>query len=214
MRLAEVFDTDYYERAAKPNLLKLQQAFSEIGWECKFERPSPIDDATGEIFPWLLIATNDETQNTLTFAVRHNSVSGNIGPEQVTLDPHASMEQWAQELKTEYEAEIEVLDQDLYSAFDSDITRSAIDEWVENALDEAEEHGQKRALRYNENVLSALKSKAKAHMKKKYLQAELRDWERYHSAKSSGLVNSKKLADRFKKVIEDAFEDAWERAAS
>ena len=150
----------------------------------------------------------------MTFAVRHNSVSGNIGPEQVTLDPHASMEQWAQELKTEYEPEIEVLDQDLYSAFDSDITRSAIDEWVENALDEAEEHGQKRALRYNENVLSALKSKAKAHMKKKYLQAELRDWERYHSAKSSGLVNSKKLADRFKKVIEDAFEDAWERAAS
>lgn len=83
MRLREIFDshTDA-ERSnqTRKHALKVQQAIAECDgdWSCELHPPKAFDEETGEVFPWTATATNEADGNKIGLKI---NFYGSNGPE-------------------------------------------------------------------------------------------------------------------------------------
>lgn len=83
MKLREIFDAAADEARSnqtRKHALKVQQAIAECDgdWTCELRPPKPFDEESGEIFPWTATAVNEADGNKVELSIHFH---GSNGPE-------------------------------------------------------------------------------------------------------------------------------------
>jgi hypothetical protein len=184
------YDLEHARRIRK-TVLYLQAALAEIGWSCVFEHPKPMDQETGEVFGWTVLATNDEDKNTLKFTVHWDRASVMFGFKlhgfHINLAKDYSI--LGADIDKAYKAALDSIIEHFHDRFKTHITANRVNTEIEKLGSEDTAH---------------------AHLVKSYLTPMLKRFT--DDIKSDNLVNSEKLLAKLKIRITDEFDDVFNKA--